>query len=75
MSVRDRQENEMSEDVKTIRIVTFHNDKAKFRMWAKKFISAGATRGYADLLSGDVVAPAHDEDLDPDSEEDQVKIK
>jgi len=44
-------------------------------MWAKKFISAGATRGYADLLSGDVVAPAHDEELDPDSEEDQMKIK
>ena len=65
----------MSQDVKTIKIVTCCDDKANYCMWAKKFISAGATRGYVDLLSGDVVASAHDEELDPNKEEDQAKIK
>ena len=54
----------MSEALKTIRIIDFKDDRDKFRMWSKKFLSLAGLRKYRDVLMGETEVPKHDLVLD-----------
>ena len=63
----------MSEALKSIRIIEFKDERDKFRMWSKKFLSLVGLRKYREVLLGEIEVPKHDQVLD-ESKEDEKKL-
>ena len=50
--------SEYADISKSIKIIPFHGKKKMFQQWSRKFLAAARVRGYADILTGKVKAPA-----------------
>ena len=60
--------------MKSIKIITFDGKKASYNKWKTRFL-AKAGKAQRDVLTGAVVPPVHDVDLDPESENDKPLIQ
>lgn len=64
----------MSEE-KSIRVISFNGDQAKWRAWKLKFLAKATAQKYRDVLEGKVEVPNDDVVLDASKPEDATKIK
>ena len=50
MKVHAQMSEEQTEDIKTIRVLTFSSEQQDWDEWSQKFLSMAAERGYRDLM-------------------------
>ena len=65
----------MSEALKSIRIIEFKDERDKFRMWSKKFLSLAGLRKYREVLLGEIEVPKHDQVLDESKEDEKILLE